>query len=182
MIIVEGPDGAGKTNLVTHLAEELQLPVAPRRVSKQAVHLVEMRPWVDENLREGLRPTLFDRHPFISEFIYGPTMKGRLPEGFDDPDWLQERLARFNKLNPAIIWCLPPLEEVVNNIDGDPDNEAIAPHIETIYWLYYYRAMHHGLMYDYTGEMPWGKLTKQKIVLLVERWLHNKGLRSSGAG
>ena len=69
MIIVEGPDGAGKTTLIRQLQERWpDLAVAPRVVSKDAEAMVDLQEWVNINLSDGPQYKIFDRHRLISEF------------------------------------------------------------------------------------------------------------------
>lgn len=137
MIIVEGPDGGGKTTLIKLLKEELQLPVAPRVVSKNTrPALVDLKSWVDNNLEEGFQKTIFDRHRLISEPIYGPILRYNQEPGFNDIKWLGPRLDRFYSIEPIIIYCLPPWTEVFSNIEFDRDNEAVREKIEAIYSAY----------------------------------------------
>lgn len=140
MIVVEGPDGAGKTTLIKQLVEELGLPVAPRVVSKGAEAMTDLRTWVDQNLDEGFQPRIFDRHRLISETIYGPILRHHQEPGFDQLKWIGPRMRRFYDLEPIIIYCLPPLEEVMKNISDDPDNVVVVDHIEAIYSAYVARA------------------------------------------
>ena len=136
IIIVEGPDGSGKTTLVNMLKEELGISVAPRVVSKEATAMTDLMSWVDDNLDNGPVPTLFDRHRLISETIYGPILRPESSPGFDDLSWLGPRMTRFYKLEPLIIYCLPPLETVLANLKGDPNNLAVIDFTDRIYQSY----------------------------------------------
>ena len=140
MLIVEGPDGAGKTTLVRQLAEELKLPVAPRVVDKDTTTKYDMKDWVDNNLEEGFQPVIFDRHRLISEPIYGPILRNSQQPVMTDIKWLGPRLRRFYDLEPIIIYCLPPFTEVFMNVTHDDDNEAVRFQIEKIYAAYVTRA------------------------------------------
>lgn len=140
MIVVEGPDGAGKTTLIEALMERFDLPVAPRVVSKDAVAMVDLMDWVDNNLEEGFQRTIFDRHRLISETIYGPILRTEPQPGFTRLSWMAPRLARFYRIQPIIIYCLPPLEVVKKNIIGDHDNQVVWEKIEAIYSAYVNRA------------------------------------------
>lgn len=140
MLIVEGPDGAGKTTLIRQFQEAFDIPVAPRVVSKDAEAMTDLQDCVDNNLDEGFQSTIFDRHRLISETIYGPVLRSYQSKGFDDLSWLGPRLQRFYDLQPIIIYCLPPLEVVRKNIEGDEDNKVVAAHIDALYTAYVARA------------------------------------------
>lgn len=137
MIIVEGPDGSGKTTLLGRLAEHLERPIESRVVTKTAEAMVDLQQWVEHDLQGWPRAALYDRHRLISEPIYGPVIRGNMEPGFDRYDWLGNQLEIFSAHRPVIIWCMPPLDAVLKNLRGDPDNEVIAPHAKLIYWLYF---------------------------------------------
>lgn len=136
IIIIEGPDGSGKTTLVNMLKEELGIGVAPRVVSKETNAMTDLQAWVDDNLDGGLVPTIFDRHRLISEPIYGPLIRGTAQPGFSELHWLAPRLKRLYLMKPIIIYCLPPLEEVMANLENDPDNASVVKKTEAIYQAY----------------------------------------------
>jgi len=140
MIIVEGPDGSGKTTLIKLLKDELNIPVAPRVVSKETKAMTNLQDWVDNNLDEGFQKVIFDRYRLISEPIYGPILRKGQSEGFDSLMWLGPRLKRFYELEPIIIYCLPHLFTVVKNIGRDHDNDVVRPHIQAIYTAYVAKA------------------------------------------
>lgn len=159
MIIVEGPDGAGKTTLVRHLVEYLDLPLAPRVVSQQTHALVDLRQWTEENLAKGFQPMIFDRHRLISGPIYDSILPGRPTPPRDQLIWLLHRFSELQDTQAFVIYCLPPLEAVVANVAGDPDNTVIAPYIERIYHAYVARAALdiainplHTWVWDYTTD------------------------------
>lgn len=159
MIIVEGPDGGGKTTLITQLQQEYpDLEVAPRVKDKQARTVVpDLQEWVNRNLSEGPQWKLFDRHRLISEFIYGPIIRKEQEPGFTNIPWVWHSLRRFERLRPILIYCLPPLEVVMANIAGDEENEVVWDHIMGIYTAYLQRAtldaLHNGaIIYDYTTD------------------------------
>lgn len=141
MIIVEGPDGAGKTTLINSIRQEYpDLELAPRVVSKDAESMVDLQQWVEENLRQGFQYKLFDRHRLISEFIYGPILRKHSAPGFTDMGWVSESLYKFYKIEPLIIYCLPPLEVIKFNLKGDDSNSVVWDHIEGMYTAYLHRA------------------------------------------
>lgn len=140
MLIVEGPDGAGKTTLIRTLKEHLHLDVAPRVVSKDTEAMTDLRVWVDENLEAGFQQLIFDRHRLISEPIYGPIMRSTPEPGFAELAWLGPRMEQFYALKPVIIYCLPPFAMVQANVMYDDDNSAVADKIGSIYQAYVSRA------------------------------------------
>lgn len=142
MIIIEGPDGSGKTTLIKQLAGVTQLPIAPRVVSKDAEAQVDLVEWVEQNLKQGFQATMFDRHRLISEPIYGPTLRAKAEPMFDNFIWLSNQLHRFYGMGPVIIYCLPPFEAVWESVRSDPDNKVVHDErtARAIYNLYVTRA------------------------------------------
>lgn len=119
MVIVEGPDGSGKSTLVSELVNALDLEVQPRAcTSDNGVEVTTLRDWVDTDMsRPVLTDMLYDRHPLISEPIYGPIIRGRMADGFDDPYWLMKNLILLDEKEPRFIFCLPPWSEVESNVE-----------------------------------------------------------------
>lgn len=140
MIVVEGPDGAGKTVMVQRIMEMWpevpELTLVPRSVSKEAKSLVQLDDYVDDNLALGFGPRLYDRFALISAPCYIPLPKPTFQGRFRDIDWLKAKHHQLQKIDPLIVLCLPPLETVVNNVMSDPDNEVVRDSIEKIYCLY----------------------------------------------
>lgn len=161
MIIVEGPDGAGKTTLIGRLEEEYGLIREPRAVSSDVRALVPIGEYVDRELDRGFGWRLYDRFALISSPFYMFTGPDRTFRGeMTDPIWLEAAWRRFLKLDPVIILCLPPLEAVKANVEADPNNERIAPHIEEIYYSYHnFFAMQRAVFntsimrWDYTADL-----------------------------
>jgi hypothetical protein len=139
MIIVEGPDGAGKTTLIQELKKSNpQLEVAPRVVSKDTQALVNLRDWVDANLAKGFQPsTIYDRHRLISDPIYRFKIPGKsMDEDFYEPKWLATAHLQLRAIAPILIFCLPPLQTVLSNLEDDEENSAVTDHIVPIYFDY----------------------------------------------
>lgn len=175
MIVVEGPDGAGKSTLISELVELTDFQVAPRVVSKETKALVDMKAWVEENLDIGPHDVIYDRYRLISEFIYGPTLRVEQQPGFIDLDWVYNCLARFYENDPIIVYCLPPLHVVRTNVQGDSDNLAVSDFIEPLYTAYLERASMDMLLrptrtiiHDYTEAYP-GETGGLVLGLLADR-------------
>jgi hypothetical protein len=134
VIIFEGPDGAGKTTLIKHIAERYDLPVAPRVVGTDTQPMVDLRQWVEDQLATDRYNSniIFDRHRLISEPIYSLAMGGARDDRFWDLEWLKVSMDKFYDLQPLVIWCLPPLKTVIQNC-LDESNDFVRPFIPRIY-------------------------------------------------
>lgn len=161
VIVVEGPDGAGKTTLIKGLLELFPaLTLSPRVVSKDAKAMVDLVEWVEVDNHDNPPNRIYDRHRMISEPVYNAVLRDRTQPGFDQPVWFMNQMTKFYNRNPLLIYCLPPRDMVKNNVFADPDNKVVQTEdgrtIERIYDLYQLRAtldlVHHSytLVYDYT--------------------------------
>lgn len=165
MVIVEGPDGGGKTSLVTQVCNEFGVLVRPRAcTSDNGVDPATLRDWVDNDLSEsGKAPSsdswLYDRYPLVSEPIYGPLIRGRMADGFADLIWLRSRLNILeHDRHSLVVFCLPPEEEVMRNVNrshghGTKHLEGVHKNARAIYQQYLYLAVlwqGNSVVWDYT--------------------------------
>lgn len=134
MIIVEGPDGGGKSTLVRVLSERFGFPIANRVVGPDTKPLVDLVAWTEDNVSKGFQRVIFDRHRLISEPIYSPFKDGEPTRAFLDFGWLGDVMWHFYQCKPIIIYALPDLETVrANALDPETDNAAVAEWINHIY-------------------------------------------------
>lgn len=176
MIIVEGPDGAGKTTLVAELEQRLKVDRQPRAVTKEAESMVPIDQYIVEEIRKGFGIRLYDRFALISSPMYMHLPDRTFDGMMKDILWLEEAHRHFNMLDPVIILCLPPIETVLENVTGDEDNEVVQSSIETIYlnyldWVAQQRARYNTsvLVYDYTKNGQEAKAQEQRLGGLL-RW------------
>lgn len=122
LCIVEGPDGAGKTTLIEAIRQRVKRYFWILRSSHPPTHLRQI--WTFLRTFEG-RPDhamglLFDRHPLVSEPIYGPILRGLdLLEMTGKPERLvSEFNAHCRRVDhsPFIIYCRPPIERIAANV------------------------------------------------------------------
>ena len=107
MIIVEGPDGGGKSTLVNRLSQEFQVPVHHSGgPPKSEGDIISRHSHMLENPR-----LIFDRAPAISDPIYGAILvRGSSLDAGDLLDLLA--------LHPLVIYCRPPIEHLLKVQDG----------------------------------------------------------------
>lgn len=98
MIIIEGPDNAGKSTLARHLSETTGWSIQPSEgPAKSVVEInTRIRRYFD------LKQTIFDRFPLISNPIYDAATAR--PSHRIDP-WLADRL--YDDYKPLMIYCDP---------------------------------------------------------------------------
>lgn len=134
MIIVEGPDGAGKSTLIKKLSEWTRMPIAPKVVDNNTNPMTDLRTWVDAQLEEDKTrwDVLFDRHRLISEPIYSLAIGGDREEKFWELDWLKEAMNKFYDRQPFVIWCMTDYHTIAVNCEDD-SNQFIRPFLPKIY-------------------------------------------------
>lgn len=143
-VIVEGPDGAGKTVFARRLCDargfayhhEGPPPEGPSALHHYARLLLEAK-----------RPTVFDRF-HLGELVYGPILRGRSALLEDDLE-LMRRL--IDGLGATVVRCLPPWGVCEQNLHA---RELLTEEQRRrAYNVWQYRteiALHVHLHYDYT--------------------------------
>lgn len=169
MLILEGPDGAGKTSLAIRLQRDLKLPISAKVVGSDTVATVDLARWTEENIAKGFQQMIFDRHRLISEPIYGPVLRGHQDPRFLDMGWMSDMTWRFYAANPVIIYCMPPFDVVLRNVqDPSVDNKKVNdPQVmEALYAGYISRATQ-----DFSRGV--GRLYNYKTTLYsdLKRWV-----------
>jgi hypothetical protein len=176
MIVVEGVDGSGKSNLVGRLCQDFDMDCEERVVNKDTTPVggVSLKSWVETDMRSWPRAAIYDRHRLISEPIYAPIMRGRLADGFQDPLWFGSQYSLFWKHRPIVIYCMPPPEVVIKNVlDSGEENAAVLKPISALYWLYhadYCRNMNKSnvILWDYTQDQYEDHLHYIRFILKEE--------------
>lgn len=133
MIIVEGPDGAGKTSLIRRLSQVLDLPVHARSANSDGTATqstedsrgANLSVWAfkDVNSMDDQPLSIYDRHCLISEYIYGP-----ITRGFIDPNMLSPVMhlsIRALAKKSFVIFCRPSNAEIVTNVEKDDVSKAV---------------------------------------------------------
>lgn len=134
MIILEGPDGGGKTTLLNQLAGSFPSIARHARASEGVAGPVkDLYEWAHEDVWSWMGQPLsfYDRHPLISEYIYGPITRGTMDARFHTTP-LRRRFAQ----RALVIVCLPPLEVVRRSVSAERDMPGVSTHIDPIWHLY----------------------------------------------
>ena len=120
MIIIEGPDGTGKTTLITQLANELNLPVIRNRKPHSQTDIIQLNNWANA----CPFPVLLDRHSSISDLVYGTIIRNHTHATHD--------LARSHRQNNFLIYC----RTGEPNLDAEPQMDGVLEHYPRIYSKY----------------------------------------------
>lgn len=139
MIILEGPDGGGKTTLAKRLAADLQLPLHARASDSITGPVVDLYAWTVDDITTWHKQNLaiYDRHPLTSEHIYGPAVRGNTRPGFEMGNRDIAYMRRYMRRHALIVVCLPPFEVVRENVASEIEQmPGVVENIDHIYECY----------------------------------------------
>jgi hypothetical protein len=172
MIVVEGVDGTGKSNLVEWLHKATNLPKHERAATSLGGPIDSLWDWAVNDVESWTTQPLsiYDRHPLISEYIYGPIVRNKLPPEFLRPTaaGLLNRMAKLG----LVIFCMPDLETVKKNMQNEefPQMAGVTDRIEQLYMAYQIRASSWPgwcVTYDYRKQYSEGKNSHSSVMRAV---------------
>lgn len=183
MIILEGPDGAGKTSLMSTLLDRFPTIEEHERASSSKGGPVEnIFEWAQADVQTWpLQPlSFYDRHPLISEPIYGPIVREYLDPRFHSTEG--EDLALHMLQQGLIILCLPSVSKVIENVSLNVDDQmsGVVEHIQSIYHKYHrlavsLRGRQNVFWYDYDRPGDLSQLI-QVVAAHEIMWNKNRGI------
>lgn len=166
MIVIEGPDGSGKTSLLHNLLDEFpEIEEHARASASVGGPLPDIQDWAKNDLLTQLVQPLsfYDRHPIFSEPVYGKIIRNYVHPWFNTEE--ASGLGQMLIERSLIVICLPPIENVLKNVGVNDQMSGVVDHIVDIYHVY--RSMLVGLAevfpmnifhYDYTVDTDYGQL------------------------
>lgn len=126
MIIIEGMDNAGKSTLINQLSEHFKLPYAHAHRSS-AADRSSANSW--HNWAAACPKTLIlDRHPNISDLVYGPLIRGSTP--------MTKEGAHKVRKNHYLVFCCPSLQTIKATYELRDQMEGTHENLEKLYNAY----------------------------------------------
>lgn len=123
-IIVEGPDGSGKTTLAHKLSDvfglEYRRPAVVDLDSSTGPRGMGLVDWWDRELARSssqLALGVYDRCFYISDPIYQAVQVNR--DLLVNPGYLVRGIARLWNIEPILVFCLPPFDVQLSNVRFD---------------------------------------------------------------
>lgn len=135
LIAIEGPDGSGKSTLIENLKKVLKGNVLYLSRNGKFNSMLELI--IFQGSLQALdelnlyRHIIIDRHPWISEKIYGKVLRnGGILDGYSF-DLIKDHLRPCE-----VIYCDASINAVKKALHSNPQMEGVHKNIETIYEAY----------------------------------------------
>ena len=138
MLIIEGPDGAGKTTLAKKLSEDLGIDLSKySRLTQEERNKLSRAGSVKPRVYGALGvavagrkdPVIHDRM-FFSELVYGQVLRGSSVFSFQEERMVLDIL---HAMGVPVIFCLPPVRDVYDNLGANEQMEGVRENIDKIY-------------------------------------------------
>jgi len=179
-IIIEGPDGAGKTTLVQELQDHFpEMEIHARFCTSKGGPIPNLAEAVYKDAKGRPSNFIYDRHPLLSEYIYNTA----IPTRSIRPDFLSDAMGRLRlrvARHALTVFCLPPFNEVKKNTERDAEDQMPGV-VENIFDIYQQYCMHKIMWpgrqvgFDYTQhQMSWEGLNYALFSTKGKLWKDRK--------
>lgn len=136
IVVVEGVDGAGKSTLIANLRRVSRQYFWVLRASGPPNNSEEVERAIDAlaDLGGGYPSVnwVFDRHPLISEPIYGKILRGKSHLDDMPAAAYKNHIAMIDK----VIYCRPPFESVVKGARTEQQLSGVHDRLRELYDAY----------------------------------------------
>lgn len=165
MIILEGVDGSGKTTLLKNLLGSVNgVEAHVRAASSTGGPVDDIYQWAEGDVVTWRHQpfSIYDRHPFISELVYGPTVRDYLDPRFRSARGVSVREEFYDRA--LIVLCLPPKEIARANLGVNDQMSGVVDNFDSLWHQYnnlrltLARANRRVFWYDYTRKHDFQKL------------------------
>lgn len=130
IIVVEGVDASGKSTLMENLRTVPGYFLLIRHSCRplKVFDLMRFLKFIENEASSMM--LVVDRHPLISEPIYGPLLRrNNLVERVFTPNQVVQRL---EKTISRVIYCRPPKEAILHNLNNRPQLTGVNEHIHQL--------------------------------------------------
>lgn len=116
-------DGTGKSHLVRELANVLNIPVHPRAATSKGGPVQNLWDWAVHDVDTWHQQpfSVYDRHPLISEYVYGPICRKSMDSRFHTVE--ARALIKRVAFGSVIVFCDPGDGEIGWNVGKSMDNQ-----------------------------------------------------------
>lgn len=125
MIIVEGIDNTGKSTVIEVIGKTFKIPAARSNMAGATVK--DMKQWIAW-AESCPRPLILDRHPAISDFVYGNVIRGKSESSIE--------FAQESRAGHFLIYCCPTLESIQESFGDREQMKGTHENLEKLYTSY----------------------------------------------
>lgn len=125
MIVLEGPDGGGKSTLAQRLSENLEMKIVPSEGPEKYDGEIDERIMRYHMEYAGRHNILFDRHPCVSQMAYSLVHQQSKPN--------EQLVNRFYQSRPLLIYCRPDPSNVRHEATGEWDTKEYLAKVDKNY-------------------------------------------------
>jgi hypothetical protein len=184
MVIIEGPDGSGKTTLINQLQKDVNLPIherfcnsdgSPTRNNSETQDPGERaqlfyHAYTDTASLDSQPTSIYDRHAMVSEYVYGPIVRGALPPQFGSHQASQ--MIKVIAQRSLFVLCRPPFERLMMSVRAQTQMDGVHDQIKSIKTAYdalYVYWPGQKMTYDFTSPISYQNLLSRIRLHITSR-------------